>query len=204
MIFLGGAFPVGHLCRLKRSFAICVYKIAGLTPDAWSAKNKRSAIAVQRKTTAPTHLLASVGKSGLGFKEGLQVQKIPSSFRKLMQNAELGSTGIWEAILMVIFRKRWARKLHRIILLHFGLVTFRSHFGKARKCFIFLVFGPSECYHDAQHQLLLTLGPPTYGKKYKKPQILGGNNNVESSSSWTSKNWTRYGPRNPEDPFNIC
>ena len=37
--------------------------------------------------------------------------------------------------------KRLAQKLRRIILLLFGLVTFRFHFGKTRKLMIFMVFG---------------------------------------------------------------
>ena len=43
---------------------------------------------------------------------------------------DLGSWGVWGAISIVDFKKRVARKLHRIILLHLGLVTFRFHFGK--------------------------------------------------------------------------
>ena len=39
--------------------------------------------------------------------------------------------------------KRFAQKLHRIILLYLKLVTFRIHFRKIRKSIIFMVFGPS-------------------------------------------------------------
>ena len=58
------------------------------------------------------------------------------------------------------FRKRLARKLRRIMLLHFGLVTFRFHFGETRKPIISMVFGPSGRDHDAQNQLLSTLDTP--------------------------------------------
>ena len=46
--------------------------------------------------------------------------------------------------------KKLARKLHRIILFHFGLVTFRIHFGKDRAVIILMVFGPSGRDHDSQ------------------------------------------------------
>ena len=52
-------------------------------------------------------------------------------------------------------KKRVARKLRRIILLHFGLVTFRFHFGKTRKVSMFMIFGSNGHVHDSQNQLFL-------------------------------------------------
>ena len=44
-----------------------------------------------------------------------------------------GSGGVWGAIFTIIFKKRVARKLCRIILLHLGQVTFNFHFQKNKK-----------------------------------------------------------------------
>ena len=57
--------------------------------------------------------------------------------------------------------QRIAPKLRRIILLDFGLVTFRFHFGKIRKPVIFMIFGPGGRVHDSQNQLLKSLETPT-------------------------------------------
>ena len=54
----------------------------------------------------------------------------------------------------ISFRK--ARKLHRIILLRIGLVTFNFHFSKIQKVFMFMIFGPSG--HD--HDQLREFSPP--------------------------------------------
>ena len=43
---------------------------------------------------------------------------------------DLGSGAVWGAISTRNFLKKLAQKLRRIILLHFGLRTFRFHFGK--------------------------------------------------------------------------
>ena len=64
------------------------------------------------------------------------------------KNPDLGSAVVWGAIFTIIFKKRVARKLRRIILLHFGLVTFNIHFPKIRKVLMFMIFGPSERDHD--------------------------------------------------------
>ena len=56
--------------------------------------------------------------------------------------------------------KRIAQKLRSIILLHFGLVTFRIYFGKKRQVIIFIVLGPGGRDRDSQNKLRLTLGPP--------------------------------------------
>ena len=50
---------------------------------------------------------------------------------KLGQNSDLGSGGIF----FVNCKKGVAQELRRIILLHFGLVTFRLHFGKPDKSY---------------------------------------------------------------------
>ena len=41
--------------------------------------------------------------------------------------------GLWGPISTVNFKEKVAQKFHTIILLHLGLITFRFHFGKARK-----------------------------------------------------------------------
>ena len=56
-----------------------------------------------------------------------------------------GNLRIWHlgvlggGICIVNFKKRVARKLHRIILLHFGLVTFRFHSGRTLKPLMFMI-----------------------------------------------------------------
>ena len=65
---------------------------------------------------------------------------------------------VWESISIVNVKKRVARKLHQIILLHFGLVSFRFHFGETRQPIISMAFGPSGRVHDSQHQLFFIFG----------------------------------------------
>ena len=52
------------------------------------------------------------------------------------------SWGLWAlgAMFTVSFKKRVVRKLRIIILLHFGLVTFRSRYGEDRNPFIVMIF----------------------------------------------------------------
>ena len=51
--------------------------------------------------------------------------------------ASMECLGVWRAIFLNL-KKRWAQKLCRIILLHFGLVTFRIHFKTTRRLRIFM------------------------------------------------------------------
>ena len=52
-----------------------------------------------------------------------------------------GVWGVLGAILIANLNKRVAQRLHRIMLLHFGPVTFKFHFPKVRKVFIFTISG---------------------------------------------------------------
>ena len=56
---------------------------------------------------------------------------------------------------MVNLKWRIAKKLCRITLPHFGLVTFLSHVGKTRQLLIVMVFWISGRVHDSQNQLFL-------------------------------------------------
>ena len=98
---------------------------------------------------------------------------------------DLASVGVWGTICCVHFKQRVARKLHRIILLQFGVVTFRFNFGKTRKPIIFNIFGPSESVHDSQNQLCLIKGPPNYVFQLiqEKYQIRFGTYNFEESQN---------------------
>ena len=60
-------------------------------------------------------------------------------FRKKLLIWGVGGLG---GIQIVNIMKRIAGKLRKIILLHFGLVTFRIHSWKTRKPTIFMVLGP--------------------------------------------------------------
>ena len=59
----------------------------------------------------------------------------PAPPRPPRENSGFGVSGVWGAIFT-----RVAQKLRRLILLHFGLIVFRIHFGKTRKPFIFMIF----------------------------------------------------------------
>ena len=60
------------------------------------------------------------------------------------KNPDLGSGGSWEPFFNINSNKRIAQKLRRIILLHFGLMTFHFHFPKNQKVLKFMIFGPSD------------------------------------------------------------
>ena len=62
------------------------------------------------------------------------------------------------AIFIVNFGKRVARKLCRIMLLHFGIVTFRFHFGRTRKPFISQAINATISPHALQLALASTSG----------------------------------------------
>ena len=95
--------------------------------------------------------------------------------------------GVWGglgAIFTVTFANRVARKFRRIILLYFGLITFRFHFGKAWKPFVFMIFGFLDVFMTPPNQFFLTLETPGLLKKQQKNcrEILF----LEISQSWTS------------------
>ena len=75
------------------------------------------------------------------------------------KNPDLGSGGSG-AIVIGSFIKRLAQKLRRIILLHFGLVTFRTHLKRTRKTYIFMILGLSGRDHDVPNQLYSISGAP--------------------------------------------
>ena len=54
---------------------------------------------------------------------------------------DFGVWGVYGTIFIVDFKKNPARKLRITILLHFGLIAFRFHFGTTRKSLMFMVFG---------------------------------------------------------------
>ena len=69
-----------------------------------------------------------------------------------MRFGGLGGLGV---ILIVNIMERIAAKLCRTILLHLGLITFRTHYWKTRKPLICMVLGPGGRDNDSQNQLLL-------------------------------------------------
>ena len=71
------------------------------------------------------------------------------------------------AIFVVHVNQSIARKLRRLILLHFWLVTCRFHFGKTRKPLICLFSGHGGRDHDSANQYYLSLGTPRYTKYFK-------------------------------------
>ena len=60
------------------------------------------------------------------------IEKMPASHRQPGNPGQIRFWGL-EAIFIINFKKRVAQKLRRIILLHYGLVTFRFRFGKIEK-----------------------------------------------------------------------
>ena len=81
----------------------------------------------------------------------LKIRKNPDKI------ADLGSRGSGGPISIVNIIKRIAQKLRRIILLRFGQVTFRIHFGKAPKPFIFMIVGLGGRVRDSQNQYYFSL-----------------------------------------------
>ena len=83
-------------------------------------------------------------------------------------NPEKNGFGVYGGLgshLIVNIIIRIAGKLRRIILLHFGPVTFRINFRKTRKPFIFMVLGPAGLDHGSPNQVFLILETPRYLKK---------------------------------------
>ena len=83
-------------------------------------------------------------------------------------NPEKMRFGVWGSIFNVNIIRRIAQKFRRIMLLHFGLVTFRIQIGKTRKHVIFMFFGLGGRVHDSQNQYYLSLEIPEYSKKIMK------------------------------------
>ena len=71
-----------------------------------------------------------------------------------------GLEGLWGGIVLVTIIQRIAQKLCRVVLLHFGIVPFRIHFGRDRKPIIFIIFGPIGHDHDSKNQHYPCLGTP--------------------------------------------
>ena len=71
------------------------------------------------------------------------------SYRESRENPDLGSGGVcWGVISNVnLLNKR----LCRIILLHFGPVTFKFHFGNTLKPHILMICRPSGRDHDSEN-----------------------------------------------------
>ena len=66
-------------------------------------------------------------------------------------------------------KKRVAQQIHRIILLHSGLVTSRFYSPKTKTDLVFIiVFGPGGRVHGPQNQLFVTLDPPKYFRQYER------------------------------------
>ena len=92
------------------------------------------------------------------------------SFRKSgksRKNCGFEVQGVWGVILTVNIIKRIAQKLRRIILLHFGLVTFRFHYWETRKPITFIFFGPGGRDNESQYQFFSTLETPGYSKQFR-------------------------------------
>ena len=115
-----------------------------------------------------------------------------------------GEIRIWDlgglgTIFIVNSKKRVTRKLRRITLLHFGLVTFNFHFPKFPQSIIFMFFGASGSDQDSQKPFFLTLATPNYSRN--KPESLN-----KKYDCWKAQNlghrqfrkcWGRRVPTNP-------
>ena len=79
---------------------------------------------------------------------------------------------IWgqDFIFTVDIMNRITGKLRRILLLDFGLITFKIHYWKTRKHLMFMVSGPGGRDHDSKNQLILILKSPRNSKTLLKIQ----------------------------------
>ena len=77
--------------------------------------------------------------------------------------------------------KRIAGKLRRIILLHFGLVTCRFHYGRSRKLLIFMILGFSDVSMTPQNQYYLSLKAPTISKQIQEQYEVNSKNTIFSA-----------------------
>ena len=100
------------------------------------------------------------------------------NLRKSGKNKDLESEG---PTFITIFTESGTQKLQRTILLHFGLVTFRFHFGKNRKPLILMVFGPSGRDHALLNQFCLTGPTKLLKKKTRRTEY------VSKTVSWKSQ-----------------
>ena len=71
--------------------------------------------------------------------------------------ADVGSRGVWRVICIVNIIQVLAEKLRKIILLHFGLLTFRIHFRENRKLIIVMFSGLGGRVHEPRNQYYLSL-----------------------------------------------
>ena len=123
---------------------------------------------------------------------------------KIWEKCGFGVWEVWRAIFIVNFEKRVAQKLRRIILLHFGLVTFRIHFGRTRKPLVFVILDLVD----------MSMAPKTNYLKLWRHQITPNNPRksriISNRFFWKSQNignpnnwnyWNISGPKNPEDLF---
>ena len=89
--------------------------------------------------------------------KGVWATKKADSLQQIQERPGKCRFGVWgalEVVFIISFIKGKASKLHRIIMLHFGLVSFRIRVVmKIRKSFMFMVLGPSGHDHDSQNQL---------------------------------------------------
>ena len=100
------------------------------------------------------------------------------------KHVDLGSTGSGGSFLV----KRIARKLRRIILLHFGLVTFRFHYWKTLKSLIFMIsgfLGVTMCSKTNIVYLWRHQDTPNNSRKYRR--IDGNILFLEISKLWNTK-----------------
>ena len=87
--------------------------------------------------------------------------------KKIRKEIGCGIWRVWgEGMFTINFKKRGARTLRKIILLHFGLVTFLFHCGKTGKV-IFHYFRIVGRVHDSQNQLCSTLETSNDSKQFK-------------------------------------
>ena len=97
------------------------------------------------------------------------------SFGEYWENLQVG---VWWGLPVhfyaLKFANRGAQKLRRIILLHFGLITFNCHFPKIQTFLICMLFGPSANVHDPKNPFCLTL-------HHKITQNNGGNQTISNN-----------------------
>ena len=109
-----------------------------------------------------------------------------AAHRKIMGNVIKAFVCHLWTIFMVNIKRRYGPKLHRIMLLHFGLVAFRlSSWEKPNNPHVH-DFGISGRVHDSKNQQYVSLATPGHSKQFHKHSDVFKHMVLDISTPWKS------------------